>query len=114
MNDTTGRRPEREKNNMKKNAFIIERHAYAPEMNSVRYARTSAKLPGKWNALSSCKNYDECVRFIRAQLRKGMRGPDTPQHYAVVTFADSGNVYARGCFRDYSDLKKSSAERAAP
>lgn len=96
---------------MKKNRFIIERHAYAPELNTVRYYRTMQKLPGQWQSLNACKDYSECVKVIRAQLKKGMRRPG--MHYAIVTFADNGNVYAAGWFKDYAELKKSFIAQAA-
>lgn len=89
---------------MKKNHLVIERHIYAPESNTVRYYRTMQKLPGKWQNLSVHNTYEECVKIVRAELRKGMRRPD--MHYAVVTFANSGNVYAAGWFRDYTELQK--------
>lgn len=89
---------------MKKNHFVIERHVYAPELNAVRYYRTMQKLPGQWQALNTCKDYADCVRLIRAQLKKGTRRPG--MHYAIVTFADNGNVYAAGWFKDYAELQK--------
>ena len=86
---------------MKKNRLIIERHAYAPEINAVYYAHIGAKLPGHWNKLSTAKNYAEAVRMVRAELHKG--GRSFP-HYARLTFADSGNVFAAGGFNTYAEL----------
>ena len=88
---------------MKKNAFVIERHAYAPELNMVRYAHNGAKLPGNWGKLSAAKNYGDAVRIIRAELRRGKRR--NFRHYARLTFADSGNVFAAGGFNTYAELK---------
>ena len=89
---------------MKKNRFVIERHAYAPELNTVCYCCTMQKLPGQWKALNNCKNYAECVKFVRTKKKKGIRRPD--MHYAIVTFADNGNVYAAGWFKEYAELQK--------
>ena len=88
---------------MKKNAFIIERHAYAPELNTVRYTHNGVKLPGNWRKLSTAKNYADAVRIIRAELRRGKRR--NFRHYARLTFADSGNVFAAGGFNTYAELK---------
>ena len=92
---------EKRGNIMKKNRFVIECHTYAPELNTVRYYRTMQKLPGQWQALNTCKDYAECVRFIRAQMKKGTRRPN--MHYSVVTFSDNGNVYAAGWFKSYTE-----------
>lgn len=89
---------------MKKNQLVIERHIYAPELNTVRYYRTMQKLPGQWQRLNNCKDHTDCVRYIRAQMKKGMRRLN--MHYAVVTFADSGTVYAAGWFKEYTELQK--------
>ena len=86
---------------MKKNAFIIERHVYAPELNTVRYTHNGVKLPGNWGKLSTAKNYAEAVNMVRAELHKG--GRSFP-HYARLTFADSGNVFAAGGFNTYAEL----------
>ena len=88
---------------MKKNRLIIERHAYAPELNAVYYAHNVAKLPGRWNKLSAAKNYAEAVRMVRAELHKG--GRSFP-HYARLTFADSGNVFVAGGFNTYAELRE--------
>ena len=88
---------------MKKNRLIIERHAYAPELNAVYYAHIGAKLPGHWNKLSTAKNYAEAVHMVRAELHKGKR--NFP-HYARLTFADSGNVFAAGGFNTYAELRE--------
>lgn len=88
---------------MKKNRLVIERHAYAPELNAVYYAHIGAKLPGRWNKLSTAKNYAEAVRMVRTELRKG--GRSFP-HYARLTFADSGNVFAAGGFNTYAELRE--------
>ena len=88
---------------MKKNRLIIERHAYAPELNAVYYAHNVAKLPGRWNKLSAAKNYAEAVRMVRAELHKG--GRSFP-HYARLTFADSGSVFAAGGFNTYAELRE--------
>ena len=87
---------------MKKNAFIIERHAYAPELNTVQYTYNGVKLPGNWRKLSTAKNYADAVRIIRAELRRGERR--NFRHYARLTFADSGNVFAAGGFNTYAEL----------
>lgn len=91
---------------MKKNRLIIERHAYAPELNAVYYAHNVAKLPGRWNKLSTAKNYAEAVRMVRAELRKGGRERKNFPHYARLTFADSGNVFAAGGFNTYAELRE--------
>lgn len=91
---------------MKKNQFVIERHIYAPELNSVRYYRSSKPIPGDWKALSNCKEYADCVRCIRRIMRKGVRDNNTPQHYAILRFADSGNVFAAGTFNRYEELQE--------
>ena len=91
---------------MKKNKFVIERHAYAPELNVVRYAHNGAKLPGNWGKLSTAKNYAEAVRMIRAELYKGGRSRKNFRHYVRLTFADSGNVFAAGGFDTYAELRE--------
>ena len=88
---------------MKKNRLIIERHAYAPELNAVYYAHNVAKLPGHWNKLSTAKNYTEAVRMVRAELPNG--GRRFP-HYARLTFAGSGNVFAAGGCNTYTELRE--------